>query len=952
MLRFVIEKMLHKKWMCFCLLIGNALLLGLAIGNPLYYHAALYRNLQEHIESVHTQEYQPGVITLKGNSMKESNQMVSPVYGDMTLKTGQEPYEMMQENISLPVLDKMVSICFPSGEVGAMSYVENVTGKELLIANIDDMENHAKMVSGEMYTTECDTSKPIPCVITERTMMNQEMMIGQEITLSSVVDKNTNKPLTFQITGVYEPESDDTFWMEDSKKYESHLFVSDEMRDYILENVTFAENNTTVRTYHMLLDTSKITDLNYKKVLQDVAYLKGKAKKNQQEISTNFSKQISEYASIRGSVRTIMLTLQVPVFILMALFIYMVSNQMITMEENEIAMLKSRGSNKKQIIGIYTIQSVLLNLAATAFAIPLAIIMCRLIGSSNAFMEFVYRDNLEITYSPDVLVFYLLAFVFSVLVMVIPSLKHAKLSIVEMKRNKKKSAKPLYLRLGADVILLFVAGYTYYNFYQQKEELHLKVAEDGNIDPMFLLASSLFIFGFSILCLRLLPKLVWLAFLQTIRSNSNQGGIALFLMVTIAFGIFNTTMARTVNQNKEEQLLYENGADIILQEEWSSNKDIAGRVKTGQDIDLRVTYTEPDYDKYSKLEDSVERMTRVYRAEETKVDIYPKASLEYDPDASGSVEGENVTMIAIEPENYGKICWMKDGLTKKHWYYDLNKLNENYEGFLISKSLAERYHIKVGAMLDYCVQDELSRYLFDEGQGEVVGIVDYWPTVSNKTMRKTKDKGYEETDNYYIIGNFDNVMSQITPHPYDIYIDVKGDNTQPVYDFVESEKLELATFKDTCNDLIKIKNDPIFQATNGILTISFLVVMILCVTGFLIYWILSIRSRELLFGIYRAMGLSKRELRRMLINEHLFSTVLAIVAGIIVGIAAATYFIPVIEITYMPGTQIIPLTVVTNIMDLVKLSGIILGMVVICIVVLLQIIARLKISQALKLGED
>ena len=38
-------------------------------------------------------------------------------------------------------------------------------------------------------------------------------------------------------------------------------------------------------------------------------------------------------------------------------------------------------------------------------------------------------------------------------------------------------------------------------------------------------------------------------------------------------------------------------------------------------------------------------------------------------------------------------------------------------------------------------------------------------------------------------------------------------------------------------ELIGKKNDPILQGTNGILTVGFVVVLLLCSVGFLIFWI-------------------------------------------------------------------------------------------------------------------
>ena len=47
MIRFMIQKLLHKKWMVISLLIGNILLIAIASSNPMYKNAALQRTLTE-----------------------------------------------------------------------------------------------------------------------------------------------------------------------------------------------------------------------------------------------------------------------------------------------------------------------------------------------------------------------------------------------------------------------------------------------------------------------------------------------------------------------------------------------------------------------------------------------------------------------------------------------------------------------------------------------------------------------------------------------------------------------------------------------------------------------------------------------------------------------------------------------------------------------------------------
>ena len=143
-----------------------------------------------------------------------------------------------------------------------------------------------------------------------------------------------------------------------------------------------------------------------------------------------------------------------------------------------------------------------------------------------------------------------------------------------------------------------------------------------------------------------------------------------------------------------------------------------------------------------------------------------------------------------------------------------------------------------------------------------------------------------------------------------------------------------------------------FQGTNGILTANFIVVLLLCMVGFLIYWILSIRSRELQFGIFRAMGLSMGEVIRMLAVEQVLISGTAIGIGVGVGALVTRLYLPLIQIAYSTADQVLPLELVTESSDYVKLFAVIGIMVVCCMGILAWLISKIRIAQALKLGED
>jgi putative ABC transport system permease protein len=187
--------------------------------------------------------------------------------------------------------------------------------------------------------------------------------------------------------------------------------------------------------------------------------------------------------------------------------------------------------------------------------------------------------------------------------------------------------------------------------------------------------------------------------------------------------------------------------------------------------------------------------------------------------------------------------------------------------------------------------------------------------------------------------------------PYQIWMKAK-DSTDFIYDFAAESGVKFTTFRDSRAQLIELKNDPIFQGTNGILTLCFVVVLLLCAVGFLIYWILSIRSRTLLMGIFRAMGMTLGEIVGMLANEQVFISGVSIALGVAVGLIASKLYVPLVQLAYASTDTVLPLKIISDSGDMARLLCLVAAMVILCMVILGVLVKKIKISQALKLGED
>ena len=304
----------------------------------------------------------------------------------------------------------------------------------------------------------------------------------------------------------------------------------------------------------------------------------------------------------------------------------------------------------------------------------------------------------------------------------------------------------------------------------------------------------------------------------------------------------------------------------------------------------------------------------------------------------------NIQIMGINTKEFGRIAWFDSSLIAPHWYNYLNALASRADAVLVSSNFKS---------LGYKINDVI--YFRDNGteltKGVIYGFVDYFPSYASTSYRKASDGTYKEQDNYLIVGNLAELQRVWGVLPYQVWMKNKEDSKY-IYEFLQEKNIELKAFTDLSEEMVRHKNDAILQGTYGILTVGWIVAMVVSAVGFLIYWILSIRSRELQFGIFRAMGMYMREIFTMLLNEQLWISVMSILAGALVGVLTSKFFMPLIQIAYSSSENALPLQVVLKASDNIRL-GIVVGLVVIiCLLILGWIIRRMKIAQALKLGED
>jgi putative ABC transport system permease protein len=431
------------------------------------------------------------------------------------------------------------------------------------------------------------------------------------------------------------------------------------------------------------------------------------------------------------------------------------------------------------------------------------------------------------------------------------------------------------------------------------------------------------------------PPSIYASLLRAIRASGDEQFIMIFLVLTLATGVFDARVARTVNLNNEHTIRYAAGADVVLKEEWQINArhSVAEVNDSGGVTYKEIVWHEPDFSRYQGLA-GAESVTKVYLTNQGAVQ-------------SVRTQGGNIMVMGIISDEFGRTAWMRDGLLPSHINNYLNALAMNPDAIVVSSNFRDKHNMKLGDRI-MCSAENKSF------MGVICGFVDYWPGYDPIYVRREYSGAVNMDDRYLVVSNLAKMQRSQGVLPYEVWIRAKSSDTSFIYDEIKGGALSgvmLTKFEDVRTLLVDAKNDPVFQGTNGILTIGFIAILLVCAVGFLIYWILSIRSRELQFGIFRAMGLGMRSVLSMLACEQVLVSGMSILAGVGVGLLVSEHYVSLIQIGYSTGCRL-PLISASDSLDTIRLC-IVMGVILAaCMAVLGVTVKRIRIAQALKLGEE
>ena len=946
MFLMILRKIMNNKWLVLCLLTGIIIAVAMISSIPVYTDGVLQRLLTKDLENFQLERSTyPGRYHFRSNIytfFNADNRVAAYRFFDDAVRND------MAAKIGLPVVAETNKLsvdyvfAIPEKQTGA----EDVKKQFIKLETLSGLEDHVEILYGEIFSDEM-TEGVIDVIVTEQAFKEKGLVLGDTYMVADIMNL-VEEPLRVRIKGIFTiKDTQDPFWFEYLQAYSESL-----MLDYDLFSELFVKDK-----FPLLSDSQWFYAFDYHSLKIDM--LPGLVKAHNEntrwtaeyrgiELRFPASEIIEEYYQRERQLKISLWVMQIPILLMLAFYLFMVSQLIVGSDLNEIAVLKSRGASTLQVFMAYVIESVLFAGIALILGPLLGLFLCRILGASNGFLDFVQRTALPVALGKRAYIYAFIAAGVSVVTTLVPVLIYSRISIVEYKQKKAKKRTALWKKFGLDLILLAVSGYGLYTYNIRRSALEATGAQglDIAIDPLLFGISTAFVLGAGLLFVRVYPFIVriisrlgreiwppviYASFIQVGRSRGQDSFIMLFLILSISVGLFNANAARTINTNIEEKIKYENGADITMMAYWQDDKppeivdpDALSFMDglSGSIANEDVQYKEPDFTPFTNLA-GTQTVTRVF--------VKPSVNVRMLTGSKG-----NVQLMGIVPVEFAEVGWFRRDLLPYHWYNYLNFLTQDPRAVLLSRSFEED-----GVQIGDVVNITWAR----QGQLEctVYAFVDYWPTF-NPHSQKNDD---------LVVANLEYIHAKMALEPYEVWVKKDPDATsEELYEDLENKRLRVVDLDDTSQEIIKAKNDPMLQGTNGALTLGFVVTILICMLGFLIFWILSIKRRELQFGILRAMGIGRSKILWMLAIEQLLVSGAAVIAGIVAGGLASNLFVPLLQMTYAASQQVPPFKVVFKAGDYLKLYLSVSFMLAAGLTMLGILVSRIRISQAIKLGEE
>jgi len=819
---------------------------------------------------------------------------------------------------------------------------------------LTDLQSHIRLLEGRNALPPTGPDDSIEVLVAGRVAEEVGFQVGEQYVLfdSRMAAESTKAPtqLPVVIAGIWEPlDEDDSYWPVGVSAFRDVFLVPEQT--FMNRLAPAIENEIYGAIWHQQYDgtTIQIDDVDW--LLGQIIAVRSRvgALLSHADLAESPEDSLRVYKYSTYVLTILLYVFSIPVIGLVLYFTGLVSTMVVQRQRGEVAALRSRGASRFQIVGVYLLEGGLVAAAALAVGTPLAIELARVMGKTRSFLVLVNEAPLLVRVGERSLRYGILALLISVAANAIPSIAASSHTIVTYKQEQTRSLRrPFWQRFYLDFLLLVPPLYGYYML-QQRGTISV-LGQDLSVgnpyqNPLLFLVPALFVFALALVSIRFLPAimstLAWLgarvrgaphilALRHLARSSGGYLGPLLLLVLTLSLAIFSASMARTLDRHLTDRVYYDVGADLNVVEtgEYSESSSLMGFGAQAEEEEEPDAVEEEEEPRWYFLPVSDHLTVSGVRAA-ARVGDYSAAAR-----VAGRVsEGR---FLGVDRVDFAKVAYFRSDFWGGSMGSLMNLLALDSRALLASWDFLAASGVHVGDRVLLSVRAGGVR----EMEFVIVGGLDYFPTL------------YPE-DGPFFVGNLVYVFDQIgAQYPYDVWLSLEpGVDGEGIAEDLAGVGFNIMSTKDAAKLIAEERGLPERRGIYGLLSVGFVSAAILTVVGFMLYSIISFRRRFIELGVLRAIGLSVTQMTGFLVGEQLALVAAGTGLGTAVGVLTSNLFIPFLQVRVGEHPQT-PAFVVQIAWQDVRLIYLVFGtMLLLAVIVMVVLLARMKIFQAVKLGE-
>ena len=942
------RRLVHQRGLALSMLLGLMTAVAVTVSIPLYADAVSYRILNERLFNNPDDVTPPFAFLFRyvgswnGYIEWEDCRQIDEYMQILAEPTLGLPKEQLVRHFKT---DRMR--LFPATITSYDSTAEPLS--YVALGFISDLEPHIEILEGQYPSPVANNSDPVEVMISFKIVEELGLQSGEEyiVYYKEPLTEGATVETVFQhrirIAGVWrandpkedywfyrQPAFDEVFLMPEA----SYIQLGSGMRGEVgLALWSLVANGDQVRSadVNSLLGRISLMRKQAATALRDL------------DLARSPEEKLINYSQTVLLLTVSLYVFSVPILGLVLYFISLVSGMIVQRQRNEVAMLRSRGTTTSQVVGIYLLEGLIVGVLSMVIGALVGERLAQVMGLTRSFLDWENRPFLTTVLSWPNLRFGLLALAAAITASIAPATRAAKDTVVTYKQEQARSLRPpFWQRAFLDVALLVPALYGYYLLDLRGTISFLETNRESGSpfsNPYLFLVPVLFVFSGALLCIRVFPWVmrilawlvnVWrgvvpvLALRHLSRTASHYTGPMLLLILTLSLAVFTASMAQTLDDYTVERSYYDVGADFRLVEIGESTEvggfgGMGAGASEGSEEDEGPDWLFLPVSEHLNIP-GVNHAARVWLR-----DVAAKLP-------TGSLPAR---MMGVDRVDFSRVGFFRRDFAPASMGSLMNALAVRDDAVLASREVFGM-GIEVGDRIPIVVPIGSSPTV----DFIVGGVVDMFPRL------------YPE-DGPFFVANLDyifNVAGGI--YPYDVWL-----ATEPSVDLeaVTEGASDLGITVMRAYDARQMVDDeqlsPERQGVFGLLSVGFVASAFLTVLGFLIYSYISFMHRYIELGVLRAIGLSVSQMAVFLIAEQLTLIATGAVAGTGLGVLVSNLFIPFFQIQGGTHPFTPPFVVQIAWSEIVYIYVIFGVMLVAGVIVLLLSLGRMRIFEAVKLGE-